>query len=126
MAALVVTTENRMRIIPYEAPHYKLIREAVGGRYELVHPKRLGEPYCMMVNEEGLLLDLPLNPLGCYLCGSCVIVGDIMILKTGDYNGEPDAIGMTDEEARRLGEWFVLLGGGTVRWADEKEREPTP
>lgn len=123
MTALVVTTKNEMHRVAYEAPHYEVIQEAVGGRYELVRPQGLREPYCMMVNEEGLLLDLPLNPLGCYLYGSLIhgasIVGDIVILKLGYHAGEPDAVGITDEEARQLGEQFRRLSGGAVHWAEE-------
>lgn len=83
----------------------------------------------MIVNEEGLLLGLPLNPLGCYLYGSFVhgsaIVGDIVILKLGCYAGEPDVVGMTDEEAQRLGDRFMQLSSGVVHWASDEERKPT-
>ena len=88
MTALVVTTENEIRKVPYDAPHYEVIQEAVGGHYELVRPRGLQEPYCMMVNEEGRLLGLPLNLLGCYLYGTLIhgapIAGDIMILRRRD------------------------------------------
>lgn len=122
MIALVVNTKNEIRRVKYDPPHYEVIREAVGGRYELVCPKGLQEPYCMMVNEEGLPLNLPLNLLGCYLYGTMVhgapIVGDIMILKLGHCAGEPNAVGMTDEEAQILGDQFVRVSSGTVHWAE--------
>ena len=129
MTALVVTTENEIRKVPYDAPHYEVIRDAVGGLYELVHPRNLLEPYRMMVNEEGLLLGLPLDLLGSYLYGTQThgqpIVGDIVILKLGYHAGEPDVVGMTDEEALQLGGWFEQLSFGVVHWASTKERKPT-
>ena len=129
MTALVVTTENEIRKVPYDAPHYEVIQEAVGGHYELVRPRGLQEPYCMMVNEEGRLLGLPLNLLGCYLYGTLIhgapIAGDIMILKLGCYAGEPDVVGMTDEETQRLGDRFMQLSSGMVHWASDEERKPT-
>ena len=123
MIALVVNTKNEIRRVEYDPPHYEVIREAVGGYYELVRPRGLQEPYCMMVNEEGLLLGLPLNPLGCYLYGTMVhgapIVGNIMILKLGGYAGEPDVVGMTDDEAQRLGDQFVRVNPDAVHWIEE-------
>ena len=56
MIALVVNTKNEIRRVEYDPPHYDVIKEAVGGWYEHVHPMGLEQPYSMMVNEEGLLL----------------------------------------------------------------------
>ena len=126
MTALVINTENEMRKVAYDPPHYEVIREAVGGHYELVRPEGLRKPYCMMVNEEGRLLGLPLNPLACYLYGTLIhgspIVGDVMILTLGYYAGEPDAVGMSDDEAQHLGDNFVRMSAGVVHWADEERR----
>ena len=81
----------------------------------------LERPYCMMVNEEGLLLNLPLNPLGSILYGTPqhgqLIVGDVIFLREGYHGGEPDVVGMTEDEAHALGDGFVKMTGGTVRWA---------
>lgn len=126
MVGLVVTVKNEMRIVDYDAPHYDVIQKAVGGWYEHVRPKELQAPYCMMVNEEGLLMNLPLNMLGSYLYGThqhgCPIVGDIMFLKDGYHAGEPDVVGMSKDEALALGEQFKELSGGIIRWTNnEKE-----
>ena len=61
MIALVVSTKNEIRRVEYDPPHYDVIKEAVGGWYERVHPMGLNQPYSMMVNEEGLLLGLPIT-----------------------------------------------------------------
>ena len=70
MIALVVNTKNEIRRVKYDPPHYDVIKEAVGGWYERVHPMGLDRPYSMMVNEEGLLLGLPMNRLGSELYGT--------------------------------------------------------
>lgn len=121
MVGLLVTTDNKMSMVEYDAPHYDVIQKAVGGWYERVHPMGLERPYCMMVNEEGLLRNLPLNRLGSELYGTHKhkqpIVGNAIFLKDGYHGGEPDTVGMTEDEAKRLGDKFVKMTGGIVRWA---------
>lgn len=121
MYALVISTENEIRRVEYDSPHYDVLREAVGGWYEHVHPIGLKCPYSMMVNEEGLLLKLPLNMLGSILYGTKVhgqpIVGNIVVVKDGYYDGEADVVGMDAEEAQRVGDEFIKITYGKVRWA---------
>ncbi len=120
MVGLVVTVDCDMYQMAYDAPHYDVIRKAVGGWYEHVHPVGLERPYCMMVNEEGLLHGLPMNLIGSILYGTPQhgqpIVGDVIFLKEGCYGGEPDVVGMTAEEAQILGDKFSTMTGGRVRW----------
>ncbi len=122
MVGLVVTTENEMSTVEYDAPHYDVIQKAVGGWYEHVHPVGLERPYCMMVNEEGLLQSLPLNLIGSILYGTPQhgqpIVGNVIFLKEGYHGGEPDVLGMTADEAQILGDKFSKMTGGIVRWAN--------
>lgn len=121
MVGLVVTAENEMSMVEYDAPRYDIIQKAVGGWYERVHPMGLERPYCMMVNEEGLLVELPMNRLGSELYGTPrhgqPIVGSAFFLKDGYHCGEPDVVGMTEDEAQALGDRFVKMTGGIVRWA---------
>lgn len=120
MVGLVVTAEDEMSIVEYDSPHYDVIQKAVGGWYEHVHPAGLERPYCMMANEEGLLLNLPLNRLASILYGALrhgqPIVGDVIFLKEGCHDGEPDLVGMTAEEAQILGDRFSAMSGGLVHW----------
>ncbi len=124
MVGLVVTADCDMYQLDYDAPYYDVIQKAVGGWYEHVHPVGLERPYCMMVNEEGLLLNLPLNLIGSILY--CTpqhgqpIVGDVIFLKEGYYGSEPDVVGMTAEEAQILGDKFSTMTGGRVRWATKQ------
>lgn len=120
MVALVVTVNNSMHKVNYDPPHYEVIKKAVGGWYEHVRPVGLESPYCMMVNEEGLRLNLPPNRIGSELYGTPrhgqPIVGDIIFLKYGYYCGERDVVGMTEEEAQALGDKFINMTNGAVRW----------
>lgn len=123
MKGLIVTTKNEMRLVDYDPPHYDIIREAVGGGwYEHVLPRRLPHPYCMMVDEEGLLKGLPVNTLGSYLYQTdlhgSAIVGDIIILKDGYFAGERDTVGLTEEEARTLADSFIAKTNGLVHWSE--------
>ena len=83
MKGLVITTDNLMRTEEYTAPLHESIGKTVGGWIEVVHPKLLPAPYCMIVNEEGLLLGLPLNLLGSILYESFrhgnPIVGNLVL-----------------------------------------------
>ena len=51
----------------FAPPLYQSLGEAVGGTIELVRPRGLARPFVMIVNDEGLLLELPLNRLGSIL-----------------------------------------------------------
>lgn len=118
MKGLIITTDNIIRTKDFSEPAYKSVGEAVGGYIEIVHPKRLDTPYCMVVNDAGLLIGLPLNLHGSYLyCtdqhGS-PIVGDIVILKE-EYNDMGiDLAGLTDDECVTLAERFETQSHGIV------------
>ena len=106
MKGIVVTTDLEIRIEEFSDPLYKTVGSAVGGYIEHVKPARLRQPYCMIVNEEGRLLDLPLNYVGSYFYGTDQhgepIVGNIVIMKDGYRNGEPDIVGLDDSEVERV------------------------
>ena len=120
MFGLIVTAKNEMLLVEYDAPHYDTITAAVGGWYERVNPVGLEHPYCMMVNDEGLLRNLPLNLVGSLLYGTEIhghpIVGDVIFLKLGYYRGEPDVVGMTEDDAQTLGDRFAETTNGLAHW----------
>lgn len=126
MKGLVITTENKMQVTEFGAPAYKTIGEAVDGWAEVVHPKGLPDPFCMVVNEEGLLRELPLNLFGCMLYDTVhhgnPIVGDIVILKEGFTTpGERDFIGLDEDDIKFLGAMAVSLSGGGIKWESEAQ-----
>ena len=113
MKGVVVTTDLEIRIEEFSDPLYKTVGSAVGGYIEHVKPARLRHPYCMIVNEEGRLLDLPLTYVGSYFYGTDQhgepIVGNIVIMKDGYRGGEPDIVGLNDVEAEQIKDVIVDL-----------------
>ncbi len=106
MKGVVVTTDLEIRIEEFGDPLYETVGSAVGGYIEHVKPARLRHPYCMIINEEGRLLDLPLNPVGSYFYGTDrhgePIVGNIVVMKDGYRAGEPDIVGLNNDEVRQI------------------------
>jgi hypothetical protein len=106
MKALKVTADNAVSTIELSPPLYKSLQPEVGGYFEIVHPRGLKHPFVMIVDEEGLLKDKPLN-----LCGSVLyetrkhdspIVGDIVIMRE-DYGAEgPDIFGLEEQHIEEL------------------------
>ena len=81
------------------------IRSLIGGWLELVRPRFLPHPFLMLVDEEGLLKDLPVNLIGSILYGlgsPSPIVGPLVIAAEGIVDGEPDVIGLSDQDAHDL------------------------
>lgn len=84
------------------------LQDAVDGWIEIVRPfGRSGGHLVMVVNEEGLIGDLPANPIGSLIYGD-LIAGTVVIMKEGIRDGEPDLIGLTKEEA----DFVMSLFGG--------------
>lgn len=106
MKGIVVTADNEVSIRDFKEPLYKTVGQVVDGYIEIVNPRGLAEPFRMIVNEEGLLRNLPINIVGSLLYGTpshgYPIVGNIVIMKLGFVDGEPDIVGLTDDECDEL------------------------
>lgn len=106
MKGVVVTTKAEVEVREFTAPLFESAGKAVGGWIETVHPMGLKRPYVMLVNEEGLLLELDVNVYGSLLYGANIhgqtIVGNVVIMKEGFVGGEPDIVGLSDDEADRV------------------------
>ena len=78
----------------------------------------------MVVNEDGLFRCLSLNLYGSYLYGTEThgnpIVGDIVILKEGFVSGEPDLVGLSDEECSTFADQISAWSGGRIRMEGQK------
>lgn len=106
--AILVTAENTVEQIVLEAEDDSLwipITDAIGGFMEIVRPRSFNEPYIMIVDEEGLLKDKPINLWASFAYGE-TIVGDVLIMKEGFRNGEPDIIGLESED---MGIYYDIL-----------------
>lgn len=126
MKGLVVTTEKTMRVQEFSEPTYKSIGDVVGGWIEVVRPVRLKRPYCMIVNEEGLLLNLPINSFGSFLYGTNYhgnwILGDIVLLKEGiNSDWERDILGLDEQDIKYLRDMVSTKMGREVKLGQEDD-----
>lgn len=118
MKTVKVTTDNivsiiDVSIIDVDFDDYKDIQRAIGGgHFETVHTTRMhavfeDESLIMIVNESGLLKQLPENMLGCVLYRTYEhgypIVGDLVFARI---RGE-DIIGLDDAE--KLKQYILQL-----------------
>lgn len=127
MKGIVISTENEIKTVDIAengSPLYAQVRSAVGGYMENVYPRRLDSNLIMVVNEEGLLMDLPINLIASYLYGTDVhghsIVGNVIILKRGYFEGEPDIVGIPDDESQTILNYlknikFSILKGANLK-----------
>jgi hypothetical protein len=126
MKGIVVTTKNEMRVQEFSKPTYKSLEDAVGGYFEVVRPVRLKRPYCMIVNEEGMLRNLPINGFGSFLYGvdrHCIpVLGDIVLLKEGiNSDGEQDILGLDEQEIKHMCDMVSAVSSGEIKLRQEVE-----
>lgn len=126
MKGIVITTKNEMRVQEFSEPAHKSIGEAVGGWIEVVRPVRLKRPYCMIVNEEGALINLPRNIFGSFLYGTNYhgnwILGDIVLLKEGiNRDGERDILGLDEQDIKYLRDMVSAESDGEIKLEQEVE-----
>ena len=126
MKGIVITTKDEMRVKEFSEPAHKSIGEAVGGWIEVVHPVRLKRPYCMIVNDEGVLLNLPRNIFGSFLYGTNYhgnwILGDIVLLKEGiNSDGERDILGLDEQDIKYLCDMVSAESDGEIKLEQEVE-----
>lgn len=126
MKGVVITTDMTMHKGSFGQPLYKTAGDAVGGWIEVVHPRGLRRPFCFLCNEEGLIRDLPLNPVGSIWYGildhGYPIAGNIVVLKKGMVSGEPDIVGLTDAEIAEIKALAQAVCGGSLKDLDEEEK----
>lgn len=101
MKAIRVSAQGVVKVEEVASIDFPYLKAAVGGWIEGVTLHRLG--LRMYVNEEGLLLGLPLNVKATRLARAggvaAMIVGDVVIL--GPLVGDEER-GLTDDEVARL------------------------
>ena len=116
---VVVTTDGRAYVREFGYPLHRSCESTLGGWIETVRPRGLDRPYMMLVNEEGLLHDLPLNMVGSFFYQTHIhgqpIVGNIILMKDGYRDGERDIVGLEEDEAGKLLDMVLKLPFGVVR-----------
>ena len=114
MLGLVVTTKGTM--FRKEFADFEEIRETVGGFVEHVLPRYLEKPFCILIDEEGKLKRLPVNPVASAWYGpGDFIVGNAVVMKDGYVDGERDIVGLTEEELKRAIGMVSYVSSGEYR-----------
>ena len=99
MKGIVITPEGETFVKDFPEPLYKTVGAVVGGLIQVVRPKGLRKPFCMIVNEEGRLRNLPFHPVASFWYGTQMhgqpIVETVVLLKEAlNAEGEPDLAGL--------------------------------
>ncbi len=100
MKTVKVTTDNKISLIDVDFSNFRSIQQAIGGHFETVHTQLMVNYFkdpsvIMLVDEEGLIKELPVNALGCALYGTPQhghpIVGDLIFARiSGEDIAAPD------------------------------------
>ena len=119
MRGVVVTTNNELYVKEFAPPLYQSIGEVVDGWIEIVRPRGLKHRLVMVVNEEGLLRNLPLNVFGSILYGIHIhgnpIVGNIVFMKE-DYTIDGlDFVELTDSDIQEIKVLARNVSGGEIK-----------
>ena len=102
MNAVIATTSRMVTAGKLSEPLYKCLQSIVGGYIEIVRPRGLPHPFCMIVDEEGRLKQKALNEIGSALYQVSLhkepIVGDIAIIKEVETEEGPDLSGLDESD----------------------------
>lgn len=115
MKFIKISTDQKTTVEEFpgkQAEVYKFLGEQVGGFFEVVNTRTinecLGRDIRMIVNEEGLIYDMEVNSMGCFLyCG--VIVGDVIIGREIKTSEGPDIGGLTEDDVERVLEFVKAI-----------------
>lgn len=85
MKTVKVTTDNKISIIDVDFDDFRSIQRAIGGHFETVHTQLMKDYFkdpslIMLVDEEGRIKELPVNPVGCTLYRG-IIAGDLIFAR---------------------------------------------
>ena len=95
-----VTTDIKVSLIDVDFTNFRSIQRAIGGHFETVRTRLMVDYFkdpsvIMLVDEEGLIKELPLNPVGSALYRG-VIAGDLIFARVDGENivapDDPEAL----------------------------------
>lgn len=106
MNAIKITSDNKVSIIKINKP-YEDYKKNINGWPEYIKPRFASPGTVLVVDDNGLMKNLPVNKAGSLMYGTLIhnnpIVGDILVIKFGfNGNGEPDCFALNDEEAQSV------------------------
>lgn len=114
MKGLVIKTANIAEFKDFGEPLLDNLQKEVGGYIEVVHPKYMPGGLCIVVDDEGLSKEYPINRAASAIYGTLEhghpIVGDAVILREDFVNGERDFISLTDDDEQGLMLLLFALG----------------
>ena len=106
---IVIRADNKLElhdIARVDGGYLEDLHRLVGGYIEIVHPVGLEDPFVLVCNEEGKLIGLPVNRAASLMYGvrdhGIPMNGDIVLMKEGYYEGEPDLLALTEAEASAM------------------------
>jgi malonyl CoA-acyl carrier protein transacylase len=112
MKAIKITTDDEISVVDIHEPTLKGMQKEVDGYIQTVRGYNLNDldvpekrNLLMIVNEDGLNKELLYNEIAADLADD-YIVGDVLIMAEGFVNGDPDIVGLTDEQVNALVEVF--------------------
>lgn len=87
MKTLKITTDNKISIIDVDLDDYRALQQEIGGYVETVHTQIMYDyfraPVLMLVDEEGLIKNLPANAVASHFYGcqnhGHIIAGALMV-----------------------------------------------
>ena len=91
------------------------LHNLLNGFFEIVHPGNLPRNIVMLVDDEGMLKDLPIKPLATTLYRGRIFGKAILMREYLNADGEPDLTGLNDLDLSRTLSAIqrVMLGGAT-------------
>lgn len=99
---LKITADNRISVVRIDFDDIHSMQKALGGHFETVPVRAMRnyfkQPVIMLVDEEGLLKDLPVNMLGCIFYETSrhghPITGDVILATVSGENilEDPDVV----------------------------------
>jgi len=107
---LVINTDRTYEVKTIDNADYKTFMPMVGGYVEIVRPitEVLNSGQCMIVNEEGLLVNLPINAIGTAIYGYGPIAGNVVIAREVMTPEGLDIVGLSDAEIEELKNVLIL------------------
>lgn len=101
-----ITSSNEISVVDVDFDDYRAIQKVVGGMFETVKTQRMfdyfGKPVMMLVDEEGILKQLPLNRTGSRFYGYPIVGDFILAVPTYEDIVSPDETDLIEWKERLI------------------------
>lgn len=99
----------------FKVAEYPSVIDTIFDITQFVHPVLLPKPYCLAVDDNGIAYDLQVNEVASILYGYInhgnLIVGDVVVFKDAIVNGQPDIVGLDEEDVEAI-KYLLEMGFG--------------